>query len=93
MNPKKSFTFNLTPYQHKLVGRFVGRKLARAVWTFQPPLTANLAPIPAEHRDELRTCNVGSKLEAHIYDALQKIAQDNNLSMSKAAIRLLQLPE
>lgn len=39
------------------------------------------------------TKRVGGKVNQAQYDLLKSIAQANNLSMSKAAIRLLQLPE
>lgn len=49
--------------------------------------------LPAEFQDERATERIGGSLKEEYYNRLKYLAESNGLSMSKATIRLLGLPE
>lgn len=87
---KQKFTFNITKSQRLTLGRFAARKLSDSLEE-TPALPPKVKASPPT--DELADVVVSGLLTTAHYDKLKRLAQENNLSMSKAAIRLLQLPE
>ena len=90
---RKRFTFYLTGHQKETLGRFANRKLSSQIVdaTELPPRP--FARLPKENEDEVANQNVGGYLTTTNYLKLKQLASDAGISMSKAAIRLLQLPE
>ena len=87
---KQKFTFNITKSQRLTLGRFAARKLSNCLDDADtlPPKVKASPPT-----DELADVVVSGLLTTDHYNKLKSIAAANDLSMSKTAIRLLQLPE
>lgn len=86
---RKRFTFYLTETQAAILGRFANRQLARKLEM------TDVLPPPVLTNNPIQTANVnvGGFLSTAQHEKLRNLAEANGLSMSKAAIRLLQLPE
>ncbi len=86
---RKRFTFYITETQAAQLGKFANRQLAKRLTILNdlPPAVITDDPIQPAN------INVGGLLTSAHYEKLKTLAEANGLSMSKAAIRLLQLPE
>lgn len=91
--PAKHVVISVTPHQKTHTPAQPFQHLRKALYAAPETLPPPTSTLPAEFQDERATERIGGSLKEEYYNRLKYLAESNGLSMSKAAIRLLGLPE
>jgi hypothetical protein len=90
--PATNVVISLTPHQKLHAPAMPFQALRKALYAAQDELPPPIK-MSVELFDEKATIRIGGSLKEPYYNKLKHLAESNGISMSRAAIRLLQLPE